>query len=99
MKFTCEKCGESFDTEFQCKKHEYEHWLQDTPAFGERKVHEFVVSMTELPDEFDGKYTFTHDDGSKITENVFPSFHANVQNINKLIGRKVRVICYAEIID
>ena len=57
MKYTCSKCGETFDKELKCQKHEEEHWLKDTPALGDKNIQEFVISMTDLPDEFDGKAT------------------------------------------
>lgn len=99
MKFTCEKCGEVFETEYGCRKHEEEHRINDTPAFGNIRSSEFTVSLTEFPDEGEGRYTFTYENGGTSTDNGYPSFYSNITNMNKLVGKKVRVTCYAEIIE
>lgn len=99
LKFTCEKCGEIFETEYGCRKHEEEHRINDTPAFGDICSSEFTLSLTEFPDEGEGKYTFTYADGRKRTGSGYPSFYSNITNINKLVGKKIRVTCYGEIIE
>lgn len=99
MKYACEKCGQTFDNELQCRNHEEEHRMRETPALGEKQELCFTVSLNESPGEGEGKYTLTYENGSQIDTNSYPSFYSNIRNMEKLVGKKVRVTCYAEIVD
>lgn len=99
MKFACEKCGQLFDYELQCRQHEEEHRKKDTPALGEKVIQEFTVSLTEHPSQGEGKYTFTYTNGKKSDSSGHPGFFSNIKNMDRLVGKKVRVTCYAEIIN
>lgn len=103
MKFVCEICGAEFtgeNAERQCRAHELKHAKEDMPAIHSEP---FVVEYDVLPKDASdyaccqlrnvktGKYSL---DG-----NVYAALsNTNIGNIEKLIGKRIRITSHTEII-
>ena len=99
--FICEYCKKEFNSKKICENHEYECKKAITPPIQDKPyVVEYEVLKADcddycsinLKDMITGK--ITHDDAYKLLANS----NINLISKEKLIGKKIRITSYTEII-
>ena len=104
MAYLCEKCGEIFkgDAGRQYEMHIEKHRFDDTPVIDHEK---YIVEYDILPAEF-GDYTSIRlknvETGNLyIDDAIMQLYNTNINTsvAEKLIGKRIRVVSYTEIIE
>lgn len=105
MIYKCRKCGKEFEgvnAEKLCQKHEHEHCFNDTPPISKNPYVRIFEVMK--PDFYDYSpialrcletNIVYHDDAMRQLMNT----NINPLVVEKLIGKKIRITSYAEIIE
>lgn len=104
MAHLCEQCGAIFTGEHSEKRyneHMHEHYYNDTPAISDKKI---IREYEVLPRDYDDYACCKLRDietGKIILDGkVYDAVrHTNINLLEKLIGKKIRITTYAEIIE
>lgn len=100
--YICETCDKQFESRSACRTHEFHCKRASTPPIGgEIYIREYEICKTDPGDYSKIKIVDLNSGIIYIEEaySLLKNTNINFTNIDKLIGKKIRIISYAEIIN